>query len=111
MVARRATFHACQHGRPASQDFGSLGHTGLQVHRTHVLNDGAASLLWPKATGDILATLPGTGIDQPAFSIPTMVEPPAQVGCSFGIETAQPVQITCPAQEVNREARSIPPRS
>ncbi len=65
-----------------------------------MLDDGATGLLGAKATGDILATLPGAGVDQPAFGIPAMVQPPAQIGCRFRVEATQPVQVTCPAHDV-----------
>src|SRR5207247_4190423 len=81
-------------GCPAGEDGCALDHAGLQVHWAHMLNDRAAGLLWTKAAGDILPTLPGTSIDRPSFRISTILQPPTQVGCGFRIEPAQPVQIT-----------------
>src|SRR6266516_3037541 len=84
-----ALFH--EQSSPAGQDFGPLRHTRLQVHRAHMLNNGAPGLLRPEATGNILPAFPGTGINQPAFSITTIVQPPAQVGCHSRIEATQPL--------------------
>ena len=81
---------------PAGQYLRTLRHTCLQVHRTDVLDDGATGLLRPKAAGDILSTFPGTGINGPAFGIPAMLQPPAQIGRSFRIEAAQPEQVARP---------------
>src|SRR5207253_2362308 len=74
----------------------TLRHTCLQVHRMDVLDDGATGLLRPKAAGDILSTFPGTGINEPAFAIPAMLQPPAEIGRSFRIEAAQPEQVARP---------------
>src|SRR5256884_751675 len=81
---------------PAGQYLRTLRHTCLQVHRTDVLDDGATGLLRTKAAGDILSTFPGTGINGPAFGIPAMLQPPAEIGRSFRIEAAQPEQVALP---------------
>src|SRR5258708_6011228 len=95
----RRRFFRQEHS-PPSQYCASLGHTGLQVHGTYVLAHRAAPLLRSKTAGNILATFPGTGIDQPPLYIATMVQPPAQIGCSSRVETAQPAQIARPAHQL-----------
>ena len=79
--------------RPASNNCRALSHTRLKINGSHMLNHRSARLLWAKAAGDILTTLPGAGVDQPPFCIAALLQPPAQIRRHAWIESAEPLYI------------------
>src|SRR5438270_9164401 len=74
-----------------------------------MLDDGATRLLRPKTAGDILAALPRARINHPTLSIATIVQPPAQIGCCFGIQLPEPTHIPCATQELITAPQRIAP--